>query len=178
MRHTKQHGATLVTALVMLIVLTLLVLSAIRSSTTNLRIAGNMQMQGEIVAAAQQAAEQIISYNFTTNPQFAATTASAATIGLATYTTSASAVCTGSRPVPNNTPNIPQQCISSSTAGNTGIIYVSGVTLTGTSWCLAQQWDVRGQATDTRTGATATIHQGISLYVDAGTTCTVQPPTL
>ncbi len=178
MKHAQQQGATLVTALVMLIVLTLLVLSAIRSSTTNLRIAGNMQMQGEIIGAAQQAAEQIISYNFPTNPQLAVTNASAAVIGNATYTTAASAVCTGSKPVPNNTPNIPPQCISSSTAANTGIIYVSGVTLTGTSWCLAQQWDVRATATDNRTGATAVVHQGVSLYVDAGTTCTVQAPQI
>ncbi len=178
MKYAKQHGATLVTALVMLIVLTLLVLSAIRSSTTNLRIAGNMQMQEEIVQAAQQAAEQIISYNFPANPQLAVSNASNATIGMATYTTVASAVCTGSKPVPNNTPNIPQQCISSSTAANTGIIYVSGVTLTGTSWCLAQQWDVRAQATDNRTGATATVHQGVSLYVDAGTTCSVLAPQI
>lgn len=178
MNRVKQRGATLVTALVMLVVLTLLVLSAIRSSTTNLRIAGNMQMQGEIVEAAQQAAEQIISYNFPANPQLAVSNASAATIGNATYTTAASAVCTGSKPVPNNTPNIPAQCISSSTAGNTGIIFVSGVTLSGTSWCLAQQWDVRAQATDTRTGASATVHQGVSLYVDAGTTCNVQAPQI
>ena len=77
MNRVKQHGATLVTALVMLVVLTLLVLSAIRSSTTNLRIAGNMQMQGEIVEAAQQAAEQIISYNFPANPQLAVSSAPA-----------------------------------------------------------------------------------------------------
>lgn len=178
MTRVKQHGATLVTALVMLVVLTLLVLSAIRSSTTNLRIAGNMQMQGEIVEAAQQAAEQVISYNFPANPTAAVSAASSAQIGNATYTTTVSAVCTGSKPVPNNTPNIPPQCISSSTAGNTGIIFVSGVTLTGTSWCLAQQWDVKADATDSRTGATATVHQGVSLYVDAGTTCDVHQPSI
>lgn len=178
MNRVKQRGATLITALVMLVVLTLLVLSAIRSSTNNLRIAGNMQMQGEIVQAAQQTAEQIISFNFPANPQLAVSNASSATIGNASYTTAAQVVCTGSKPVPNNTPNIPPQCISSSTAANTGIIFVSGVTLTGTSWCLAQQWDVRAQATDPRTGAQATVHQGVSLYVDAGTTCNVQDPQI
>jgi Tfp pilus assembly protein PilE len=178
MSHAKQQGATLITALVMLIVLTLLVLSAIRSSTTNLRIAGNMQMQGEMVQAAQQAAEQIISYNFTANPTLAVQRASMATVGMANYTTTAAVVCTGSKPVPANTPNIPIECLPPAGVQNAGIIRVSGVTASSPYFCLAQQWDIRAQATDTRTGAAATIHQGVSLLVDVGTTCTEDAPQL
>ena len=66
----RQSGATLITALIMLIVLTLLVVSGIRSSNTNLRIAGNVQMQAEASAAAQQAIERVISSaNFDISPQ-------------------------------------------------------------------------------------------------------------
>ena len=59
----RQRGATLIVGLIMLIALTLLVVSAIRSGTTNLRIAGNTQIQEEAKAAAQQAIEQYISTN-------------------------------------------------------------------------------------------------------------------
>jgi Tfp pilus assembly protein PilX len=165
----RQRGATLVTALVMLVVLTLLVLSAIRSSTTNLRIAGNMQAQEEITAVAQQATEQVLSNNFTASP---ASASISVPIGSTTYTAQvAQPVCQGSAALPNNSPNLPVQCISSSSLQNTGIFYVSGVPNTGTSWCYNQQWEVQATVTDNATGATATLHQGVSLYVPAGTTC-------
>jgi hypothetical protein len=66
---SKQTGLALVVGLIMLVVLTLLVLSAIHSGTVNLRIAGNMQSQDEARAVAQQAIEQFASdyRNFCTN---------------------------------------------------------------------------------------------------------------
>ena len=68
MTRNKQQGAVLFLALMLMVALTLLVLSAVRAGNTNLRIAGNMQMQGETAAAAQQAIEQVISFNFTSSP--------------------------------------------------------------------------------------------------------------
>lgn len=174
--HIQQRGATLITSLVMLVVLTLLVISAINSSRSNLRIAGNMQMHEEVVAAAQQATEQVISSNFTKAPASAVV---AVNVNNAAYTANISTpVCTGSSPLTNDTPNLPPQCISSSTAQNTGIIFTSGAAATLTSWCLAQQWDVRTQVDDNVTGASVTLHQGVSMNVDVGTNCTVSLPTL
>lgn len=173
----KQRGATLITALVMLVVLTLLVISAIRSSSTNLRIAGNMQMQAEVIAAAQQASEQVLSSNFTKNPVAVDVLVDINNDGTTDYTAQvAPPVCTGSTALQNSTPNLPPQCISSSTAQNTGIVFTSGVVITGTSWCAAQQWDVRTQVSDSVGGANATMHQGVSLTVEAGTPCVVALP--
>lgn len=64
----KQRGATLFMTLIMLVVLTLFVVSAITTSTVNLRVVGNMQVQHQAEAAAQQAIEQLASdkANFTT----------------------------------------------------------------------------------------------------------------
>ena len=56
----KQQGATLLVGMIMMVVLTLLVVFGIRSSNTNLRIAGNMQSQVEAGAATQQVLEQVI----------------------------------------------------------------------------------------------------------------------
>lgn len=165
----QQRGATLITSLVMLVVLTLLVISAINSSRSNLRIAGNMQMQEEVIAAAQQATEQMISGNFAKAPASAVVTVN---VNNAAYTANVfKPVCTGSTPLKNDTPNLPKQCISSSKKDNSGIIFTSGAAAAATSWCMAQQWDVSTQVDDNVTGATATMHQGVSMHVDAGTTC-------
>jgi Tfp pilus assembly protein PilX len=43
----RQNGVVLVIGLIMLVLLTLMVVSAINSGTANLRIAGNMQAQDE-----------------------------------------------------------------------------------------------------------------------------------
>lgn len=168
----KHRGATLITALVMLVVLTLLVISAIRSSTVNLQISGNVQIQNEAIAAAQEATEQIISSNFTANPVSAVVPIYGTNNTTPDYTANvATPTCSGSRPLYNNEPNLPVQCISSSAQSGQAIVYVSGVQQAGVSWCYAQQWEVQTNVTDQRTGAQAEIHQGVSLNVPVGTSC-------
>ena len=61
MKHRRtEAGMTLVMTLIMLVVLTLLVVSAIRFSNINLRLAGNAQVQAESVAAAQVAIDKVL----------------------------------------------------------------------------------------------------------------------
>ncbi len=64
-----QRGATLVIGMIMLVLVTLFVLAAINMSTINLLIMGNEQARNESIAAAQQAIEQVVSTDFTTNPR-------------------------------------------------------------------------------------------------------------
>lgn len=165
----RQHGATLITALVMLIVLTLLVISAVKSSTVNLRIASNMQVQGEAVAAAQQAIENVISNNFSSAP--AAITVNVPMGGTTYAASTAIPKCIGSRALLNSEPNLPPQCLSSGTMQNTGIKFSASSAVSGTSWCYAQQWDVAAAVTEANTGASVEVHQGVSLNVPAGTSC-------
>jgi Tfp pilus assembly protein PilX len=65
--HT-QRGATLIVALIMLLLFTLMITSAFSLSGTNLKAVGNMQMREDALAAANAAIEQIISSSFTTAP--------------------------------------------------------------------------------------------------------------
>lgn len=174
----KQRGATLLVALVMLVVLTLLVVSAIRSSTTNLRIAGNMQMQGEATASAQQAIEQVISGNFTANPVSAVIPVDINNSGTPQYSANVvKPACNGSTPIMNADLNVydPNEstCLTGSTAIDTGIMYASSVASAGgQSRCSTQQWDVQAEATSvTGTGADVTVHQGVSLRVSVVTQC-------
>lgn len=64
-----QLGSSLLVSLIMLVIITLLALSAIRASNINLRIAGNVQTRDEALSAAQQAIEQYVS----SYPRFTAT---------------------------------------------------------------------------------------------------------
>jgi Tfp pilus assembly protein PilX len=171
----KQRGFTLMVALIMLVVLTLLVVSAIRSSNTNLRIAGNMQMQEEAVAAAQVALEQTVSLSANFGASAVASTISVDdnNDGTTDYTVNiAKPACLSATPLANNTANLPADCISSGSATNTGIISASGVSVaSGQSWCFAQQWEMQASAVSASTGATASVHQGVSLTVPAGQAC-------
>lgn len=56
----RQSGITLIVSLIMLVVVTLLAVYAIRASNTNLRIAGNAQIQAEAEAATDVAIAQVI----------------------------------------------------------------------------------------------------------------------
>jgi Tfp pilus assembly protein PilX len=66
----KQTGATLVVALMMLVVLALLGVTAVNNSMVNLRIVGNMQAYQDAEAVSQEAIEQVISsITIFNNPQ-------------------------------------------------------------------------------------------------------------
>ena len=145
----KQRGATLLVGLVMLVVLTLLVVSAIRVSSTNLKVVGNMQVKSEAVAAAQQAIEGILSdvSNFYT-PTARTTTVDINNDSIADYTVALSA------PV----------CLK--------LVAVDGYSVDfAESAPKDSYWDIRAVVTDTRTGAAATLHQGAKVRLDATATC-------
>lgn len=57
----SQRGATLLVSLVMLVVITLFVISAIRLSNVNLRIVGNYQWQKQAETMTDDAIEQVVS---------------------------------------------------------------------------------------------------------------------
>ena len=61
MMFRTQRGATLLVSLIMLVILTLFVVSAIGMSSMNLKIVGNAQSQRTLENNAQQAIEQVLS---------------------------------------------------------------------------------------------------------------------
>lgn len=68
MKVQRERGAVLIVSLLMLIVLTLLSVSAINTGTVNLRVVGNMQAQTQTELAVQSAVLDFLSDigNFTT----------------------------------------------------------------------------------------------------------------
>ena len=139
----RQHGSSLLLSLIMLVVLTLLVVSAIRMSNANLKTVGNMQVKNEAVAAAQQAIEQQVMGNVS---NFYTPVDQPITINGYTGTISAP-VCLKMVPVSGYSVDF-----SASAPKDT-------------------YWDIKAVVTDTRTGASATLHQGARVRLDSTATC-------
>ena len=138
-----QHGISLLLSLVMLVVINLLVVSAVRMSNSNLKTIGNMQFKNEAVAAAQQAIEQQVMGNVS---NFYTPVDQPILINGYTGTLSAP-VCLKMVPVPGYSVDF--------AASAPKDIY----------------WDIKAVVTDTRTGASATLHQGAKVRMDSTTTC-------
>ncbi len=63
-----EKGAALIVGLIMLVLITLMLITALNLGTTNFRAVANMQFRSEAVAAANMAIEQVISTPFTAAP--------------------------------------------------------------------------------------------------------------
>ncbi len=168
----RQSGSSLIVSLVLLVVLTLMVVSIIRSTNVNSKVAGNMQVQKESEAAAQQAIENVISQDFMDAPAAAASAAMAIDVNHDAATDYAANVpapkCLNVTPIkvsqldPANSDDVP--CYTSST-------YAPGVT-SGNSLCSNTQWEIQATTSDAHGGAaTVTAHQGVAVRVAAGTAC-------
>ena len=64
----NERGAALVVGLIMLVLITLMLVTALNLGTTNFRAMSNMQYRAEAIAAANEAIEQVISSPFPNAP--------------------------------------------------------------------------------------------------------------
>lgn len=135
----RQTGATLIVALIMLVMMTILAVSAINLSTVNFKIIGNMQAQKTLDAAAQDAIEQAMTtYALFTAP---ATVLMPTVMGNVTVS---KAVCLSSN------------VAKGYTAVVTGVIPQDNI------------WELRATINDPLTGATTALHQGVAIRMPAG----------
>lgn len=142
-RQNIQSGAALIVTLIMMVMITLFAITAIRSSTTELQIVGNMQMRKELAAAAQEGIENVITSMTVFNNLILGGTPIPQTIGVqgGRYTvTVSSPVCLKSAP----------------TKG--GSLVNPGVTSTETTY-----WEVVATVLDNDSGARMTTTQGIKM---------------
>jgi Tfp pilus assembly protein PilX len=171
-----QRGVTLLVSMIFLVVLTLIVVSAIKVSNVNTRLAGNMQLQNEADAAAQQGLESMISTDFTTLPAASTTSVDINGSGLtgSTYSVYVPAPkCIVIKPIKTSqldaSNSLDQPCYASGAAQNTGIV---GGNANGASLCSNSNWEVNSTAVVPSTGASApTVHQGIAVRVAVGDAC-------
>jgi hypothetical protein len=160
-RHAQQ-GITLLVALIMLVMLTLLAVSSFRVSNTNLKVVAAAQGQGEASNAAQAAIDQVISSgNFAADPATVAATPIPVDVnnsGTPQYSVALSPIpkCLKSRPTDVSTLDITnpldQGCFGSNKIGQPP-----------TSVCYESVWEISAKTTDAVTGAAVTVRQGVSL---------------
>lgn len=171
----RQRGMALVVVLVMLIVLTLLVVSAIRFGIINLKITGNAQAEAEATAAAQVAIETTINtINATPDISTLAQQTMTVSTGGTSYAVSVEKPgCIFNKNI-NNADLDPtkagdQACFEGT---DTEKVVTTGNTLTTTpTACKDQQWDVLANVDDSRSGVKATLLQGVSVRVGAQVDC-------
>ncbi len=180
MHRRKQAGATLLVALVMLVVLTLFAITAINFTNINTKIAGNQQFRKEAQSAAQQAVEQIISNDFTTNPLATNVNIDVNNDGVNDYVVQvARPTCLVSKPIMVSELDVSiaddQPCFTSAKGTTTGLVSTTGGG--GSSLCSNSQWDIQATVTDSGStgssgsGASVVLHQGVSKRVAVGTPC-------
>lgn len=141
----QQRGISLVMALIMLVVLTLTAISSTSSVNSSLRIAGNMQIQDEVLTAAQMAIDDQLS-------------------SLANFTTAVNRVVRVdiNRDGTNdyNVMLYAPVCISSAVGQTPGKQDDSQLSASSPN---KTYWDIRAEVTDEQTGATVTVYQGVRI---------------
>jgi len=180
-----QQGLTLVTALIMLVLLTLLALTSFNLGNSTLQVVGNMQQREQSVAAANEAIEETISStNFFNTPSAALPHPDGAP--------NQRLVDTDADGKPDIKVNIspPPSCVKAQVIKNSDLrledaedagcsvgtnqnFGVAGAS-DGNSDCANSVWDVSAVATDMATKASVKVTQGVAVRVakdDIATNC-------
>jgi len=174
----SQRGATLLVALIMLVLLTLFAISAFNTGTSNLRVVGNMQARSEALNVAQQAIETVISSplfivspgNAVPNPCGVANTlcTDIAGIGVTEYTTKLNPqpTCVAVVPIKNEDLDISGPT-SEDLACASGQLQQFGVAgaVSGNSLCANTVWEITAETTGAATGAKVRVTQGVGVKV-------------
>lgn len=176
----RQRGASLVIALILLIVLTLLSLSAYHTSVTDLKTVGNMQARNEALNAAQETIETAISStqfvadpaNALPNPCGAANTycSDYNADGLAEYTTrlEPAPACMSMKMIKVVELNLSDAEDLSCAVGQAQQFGIAGADLVASdSICANTTWQLTAEASSPASGAKVTVTQGVGIRVGA-----------
>lgn len=182
----SQRGATLVVALIFLVLMSLFAISAFNSSGSNLRIVGNSQAFQESLSAAQLAVEATISTpEFHKNPYGVAESPIPVDMngdGTPEYTASISGGegklapnCYRAKPIlPSELPAAPKNaatvdvwapCRAPARSGGTFIDSEVATTGTDPESCASSEWNVRAEVKDAATRAQVSVNQGVAVIV-------------
>jgi Tfp pilus assembly protein PilX len=172
----RQRGITLVTALIMLVLLTLLALTSFNVGRSNLQIVSNMQQRDEATAAAQEVLEETISNprfsvtpdNALTNPCGAANQRCVDTNGDGTadvrVALAPSPKCVTAPVIKNSALDLSVPEDAKCSMGSAQNFGVAGA-VDGSSACADSVWDVSAVATDLQTNAQVKVTQGVAVRV-------------
>lgn len=192
-RPHAQRGVTLIVALIMLILLTVLAMSSLNIGRSSLQISGNVQSKAVTQAAAQQILNQVISnrtfaetptnvldnsncpanYNAPPNSRCVDVNGDGKTVVLVAL--SPTPTCVQARPIPTSELNLFNAedlgCTVGLNNANYGIAGASALN----SLCSNTMWELTAVATDPVTGASSTITEGVTVRVSTDSVATSCP---
>ena len=174
----KQRGATLVIALIMLVVITLLAVSSLGTTNMNLKVVGNMQSRGEALQVTQQAIETVIS-----TPLFIANPANAVLVPCGTANTLCTDLSGDGTPDYTTRLNPAPSCVAvkaikaselnlanaedlGCAAGQAQQFGVVGFS-SGDSLCANAAWDITAETSATISRTRVTVTQGVAVRINA-----------
>lgn len=173
----RQRGVTMLVALIMLLLTTLLVVSSFNMGTSSVQAVSNMQTRGESLNAAHETIEEVISrkaFMEAPNAVFGAGcggNANAKCIdvnsdGVADVQVSLAPApaCQQIRPLQNQELNLNDQNESGCASQNPQEAFGQGGA-TSASECAATVWQIRANAQDTATGTRASVVQGVAVVI-------------
>lgn len=188
----RQKGITLILALIMLVLLTVMALSSLNISTSSLQIAGNAQQAAQVLNAGQGMVDQVIS-----TPTFADAPTnvldnSNCPSGMAAPSNSRCVDLYGDgKTVVNVAMSPAPSCVQTRTVLNTELDLTTsdglGCTLgesqnfgvagaaSGASLCSDAMWEINAVATESVSGAQAQITQGVAMRASTDATATSCP---
>ncbi len=144
-----QRGATLIIGLIMLVLITLIVVNAFTLSSTNLKSVGNMQVREEALAAANLAAEKLISAPFTN------------ALGAQSFKVDINKDGTDDYTVAVAVPT----CIRAlkATVAGPSDVELGAAMSAGSTW--NTEWDIDATVTDAASGASVRVRQGVRVLL-------------
>jgi hypothetical protein len=180
-----EQGLTLVTALIMLVLLTLLALTSFNLGNSTLQVVGNMQQREQSVAAANVVIEETISStNFFNTPSAALPNPDGAPNQRLVdtdadgkpdvkVTISPPPSCVKAQVIKNSDLRLDDREDAGCSVGANQSFGVAGAS-DGNSDCANSVWDVSAVATDMATNASVKVTQGVAVRVakdDIATNC-------
>ncbi len=192
MKYRFQRGITLVMALIMLILLTVMALSTFNIGKVNLQIVDNAQQQGQARNAAQAILDQVVSSpNFVENPAAVLDNSNCpAELGapansrcVDVYGDGKTVVVVAMNPQPTCTQvqNVPASKLDVSRKEDLGCALgeqqnfgIEGVN-TGASLCSDSLWELNAQANEPVSRAEAVVARGVSMRVSNDSVATACP---
>ena len=172
-----QRGVTLFVGLIMLVLLTVIAITALNAGKSSLQIVGNMQQRNQAITAAQEAIEEAVSTtrlfrspnsilaNPCNGPNTRCVDVNGDGTNDVTVTLTPTPFCVKTHPVPPDALQLPQ---------DKGCVVQVNEEGTIESACTNTMWVIRAQAVDAVTSASVAVGEGVAVRIltsEADTVC-------
>lgn len=155
----RHRGVVLIVALIMLVLLSLIVVSAFNLTSSNLKSVGNVQVRDEAIAAGNKVTEQQISTTF-----YNAITTQTFTVDINRDGTDDYSVVVA-----------PPTCIRAVQTSEESPSEVGMALGMSTGSFYNTDWDIKTKVTDPVSGASVVIRQGVRVYLSSANKATYCP---